>query len=63
MRQCYAQLLQPFFSTPHLKSLLKQSWGFYCFTVLQKVKYRITPQHYHKEISEKLLAIHTQETF
>lgn len=63
MRQYYAQLLQPFFSAPQLNSLLKQSLGFCFFTVFQKVKYRIRPQHYHKEISEKHLAVNTQETF
>lgn len=53
MRLYYAQLLQLFFSAPHLYFLMKQSLGIHCFTVFQKVKYRIKSQVYHKEISEK----------
>lgn len=62
MRLYYAQLLQLFFSAPHLNLLMKQSLGIHCFTVFQKVKDRIKPQVYPKETSEKR-SCRTQETF
>lgn len=53
MRLYYAQVLQLFFSAPHLNFLMKQTLGIHCFAIFQKVKYRIKHQVYHKEISEK----------